>query len=47
MSSVTHKGLLDAVEDKYLDHHDDRGDAVEVEQVEGLEPSLTKNVTDY
>jgi hypothetical protein len=47
MSSVTHKGFLDTVEDKYLDHHDDRGDAVEVEQVEGLEPSLTKNVTDY
>jgi hypothetical protein len=43
---VAHKGTFDAVEEENLNHHDDRCDAVEVENREALEPALAEEITD-
>lgn len=43
---ITYKGALDAVEEQNLHSHEDGRGRVQVEDVEGLEPALAKEVAD-
>jgi hypothetical protein len=39
---LTYEGTLDAVEEKYFNHHDDGRDAIEIDEDKRLEPTLSE-----